>query len=223
MKKIAIILIISFIILIANIFELIYGGFFRDIYTTVNIDIIFVIFFWISLLISILIFVIVYILFLKRKKHESKFSLLVVFSLILAITNIHFGYQYYNVTKKYDLQQKNDVDYISSPFFRGISFDELQADIHSDEEIMIYVGREDCGKCKEFEEEFEKILEQYDTEIPAYYTTQDRFQERRKEMYQYLDRYHIEKVPVIILTQDSEILRMWYDPVNSIPEIIQYL
>lgn len=40
MKKIAIILIISFIILIANIFELIYGGFFRDIYTTVNIDII---------------------------------------------------------------------------------------------------------------------------------------------------------------------------------------
>ena len=140
-----------------------------------------------------------------------------------AITNIYFGYQYYNVTKKYDLQQKNDVDYIPSPFFRGISFDELQADIHSDEEIMIYVGREDCGKCKEFEEEFEKILEQYDTEIPAYYTTQDRFQERRKEMYQYLDRYHIEKVPVIILTQDSEILRMWYDPVNSIPEIIQYL
>lgn len=73
MKKIAIILIISFIILIANIFELIYGGFFRDIYTTVNIDIIFVIFFWISLLISILIFVIVYILLLKRKSTRASF------------------------------------------------------------------------------------------------------------------------------------------------------
>jgi len=143
--------------------------------------------------------------------------------LLLIVANLFFGSSYYAVVRAYSFGEMEEQDYILSEYFRGISLDELQKDISSDSEILIYIGREDCKQCKEFEDKFEDILREYYTEIPAYYTTQDREGSRRDEMYKLLDNYNISSIPAVVLVQNSRALKIWNYPADKLDEIKNYL
>lgn len=164
MKKTICVLLVDFCIIILNIIELIHGGFFRDIYPTVEIEEIILYFLWVSLLLSVSMFFVLLFISIKPKKQRAKrTSKFIIGFIILSmiISNIIFGLKYYAIIKDYPVDKIDNLDYISSEYFRGISLDELQKDISSDNEILIYIGREDCRECKTFESKFENILKQY--------------------------------------------------------------
>ena len=165
------ILIIDFIIMILNIVELIHEGFFRDIYSTVKIRDDVTCFFWISLLLTIFVFVITLVFLFKMDRHQIRpvrKAIGILSFLLLIIANIYYGISYHTIVKPYRFDEITNQDYIASEYFRGISFDELQQDINSDSKIMIYIGREACSQCKEFEEVFELILMEKLDEIKNY-------------------------------------------------------
>lgn len=226
MKKIICVLLVDFCIIILNIIELVHGGFFRDIYPAVEIKEMIIYFFWISLFLSVSMFFALLFISLKPKKQRVRRTgkfIIVFIIFFMIIGNSIFGLEYYTMIKKYPVNQTENPDYISSEYFRGISLDELQTDINSDDETLIYIGREDCKECKIFESKFEEILKQYYTEMPTYYTSEDREGERREEMYELLDNYNIENVPCIILAKQSKILKVWANPENKLDEIEKYL
>lgn len=226
MKKIISILLIDFCIIVLNIIELIHGGFFRDVYPTVEIEEIIIGFFWISLFLSVSMFLFLLLISVRQKQQQVKRSSKIIIGLVffsLVIANIAFGLNYYTTIKNYPLDEMENQDYISSEYFRGISLDELQKDISSDNEILIYIGREDCRECKIFESKFENILKQFYTEIPTYYTSKDFEGDRREEMYELLENYNIDNVPCVILVEQSKILKVWKNPENELEEIKKYL
>ncbi|MCD7826830.1 MAG: thioredoxin family protein [Clostridiaceae bacterium] len=181
-------------------------------------------FFWVSLLLSVIMFM-VSLLILVQQRQVARIGKIVIglilFSMVIA--NIAFGLNYYADVRNYPLDEMENQDYISSDYFRGISLDELQKDINSDNELLIYIGREDCKECKVFESKFEDILEQFYTEIPAYYTSKDREGDRREEMYELLENYDIDNVPCVIFVKQSQILKIWKNPENELEEIRKYL
>lgn len=223
MKKILhSVLVIDFIIMVLNIVEIIHEAFFRDVYAAIEISDRVTYFFEISFILTFIIFLVSLFLLIRQKKGQTNyiFKIIgVIGFLLLIVTNIYFGMNYYATVKPYSFNEIENQDYMPSEYFRGISLDELQRDLSSDSEILIYIGRDDCKQCKEFEIELERILEEYHTEIPAYYTTQDREGSRSKEMYGILDMYNIGSVPIVILVRDSDILKIWDNPIEQLEEI----
>ncbi|MBD5135599.1 MAG: hypothetical protein HDT39_06500 [Lachnospiraceae bacterium] len=223
MKKILYsVLVIDFIIMVLNIVEIVHEAFFRDVYATIEISDRFTYFFEISFILTFIIFLVSLFLLIRQEKGQTNyiFKIIgVIGFLLLIVTNIYFGMNYYATVKPYSFNEIENQDYMPSEYFRGISLDELQRDLSSDSEILIYIGRDDCKQCKEFETELERILEEYHTEIPAYYTTQDREGSRSEEMYDILDMYNIGSVPIVILVQDSDILKIWDNPIEQLEEI----
>lgn len=142
---------------------------------------------------------------------------------VLFCSNIFVGVKYYSVVKDFSLKKAEETDYIASEYLKGISLDELKKNINADTEVLIYIGREDCKECREFEEKFEKLLKEYYIEMPTYYTTKDRDGARSKEMYDLLDKYEIESVPCIIMVKDSMILKIWANPIEQLDDIENYL
>lgn len=227
MKKVlSSVLAIDFIIMILNIVEIIHEAFFRDVYAEIKISDVVTYFFEISLLLTFIIFFILLFFLLKQKKQKKNNIFKVVEAgvfLLLVAANVYFGLNYYIIVKPYSLSEIENQDYMASNYFRGISLDEFQKDLSSNNEILIYIGRDDCKQCKEFENNMEKILEQYYVEIPAYYTTQDREGSRSEEMYNILDMYKIESVPAVVLVRDSNIVKIWDNPIEQLEEIKSYL
>lgn len=219
-------LILDFILMILNIVQLVHEVFFRDVYPTILIKDEISYFFWISIFLTVIIFVLMlrFRLTAGDGRETSAVRVVgVVAFFVLLIANIFFGYRYYNTIKPYKLSATENQDYMSSEYFRGISLDELQQDLQADTPILIYIGREDCDICNDFEEKLERILKDYSTEMPTYYTSEDREGERREEMYQVLDTYNVESVPTVIWVQDSKVLKIWNNPIDKIDEIKRYL
>lgn len=225
MKKI-IEIIASIIIICLNIFELIHAGFFRDIYPNININEVELYFFWGSLFLSV-IFLVTILYFMTRKnvKKDRRIAdkCIVLLLAVLVCLNVFVGAKYHSVVKDYSLRKAEETDYMASEYFRSISLDEFKEDMNSETEVLLYIGREDCKECIEFEEKFEKLLKEHYVEMPTYYTTKDRDSARSKEMYDLLDKYGIESVPCIIMVKDSTILKMWTNPIEQLEDIENYL
>lgn len=225
MKKLILIL-VDIIILCVNIFELVHMGFFRDVHPDVTVGNFSTIAFWISFFVSIILLFAMLCLIIKQNSTEiistvDKCTIVVI--LVLICLNIISGVQYYNVVKGYSLSASGEKDYIASEYLRGISLDEFEKSLESEDVTVVYVGRDDCKDCNEFEEKIDKTLEEYHVELQAYYTTEDRDGDRSEEMYDLLDEYGIESVPCMIVTENSSVTKLWTDPINQIDEIEKYL
>jgi thiol-disulfide isomerase/thioredoxin len=225
MKKIIAIM-INVILICLNVFELVHAGFFKDVHPDININEVNLYFFWISLFLSVILLVTM--LYFITKQNVSKKRLIANKCIMLLIavlfcSNIFVGVKYYSIVKDYSLKKVEETDYIASEYLRGISLDELKKNINADTEVLIYIGREDCKDCREFEEKFEKLLEKYYVEMPTYYTTKDRDGDRSKEMYDLLDKYAIESVPCVIMVKDSMLLKLWDNPIEQLDDIENYL
>ncbi|MCD8026021.1 MAG: hypothetical protein LUF33_03580 [Clostridiales bacterium] len=181
-------------------------------------------FFWISLFLTFLIFLADGIHILKtgfKNKIDIIGKATISIISVLMILNIFFGVNYFKAVSPYSLT--GDDDYISSEYFRGISLDELEKDLNAETPVLIYIGRNDCDECLKFEEAIEPELEEYCVELPTYYTNKDRNGDKSNEMYELFDSYAIEGVPIVILAQESQILKMWNNPTDEIEEIVEYL
>ncbi|MDO4383051.1 MAG: thioredoxin family protein [Eubacteriales bacterium] len=104
-----------------------------------------------------------------------------------------------------DTHNLHQEDYISSEYIRGITLAEVQKSIQSDEENVIYIGRDDCESCAQFEKEYEKILRKYSVEGNGYYTNMDRDNANTKAMNQFLKNYKITKVPTLVVVRKGKI------------------
>ncbi len=225
MKKIIAIM-IDIVIICLNIFELVHAGFFRDVHPDININKVELYFFWISLFLSVVLLVVMLYFITKQNVNKNRSiadKCIILLIAVLFCSNIFVGVKYYSIVKDYSLKNVEETDYIASEYLRGISLDELKKNINADTEILIYIGREDCKECREFEEKFEKLLKEYYIEMPTYYTTKDRDGARSKEMYDLLDKYEIESVPCIIMVKDSMILKLWENPIEQLDDIENYL
>lgn len=214
---------ISVLLVFFNIFELVHAGFYRDAHPNAEVHAWILYFFWASLFASIIMLIIaLYYDFAKKKK--EKFSIIILLFVVLLMGfNIYTGLEYYNATKIVSSNKSLEDDYISSEFYRGIYLDELNEDINAEMETMIYIGRDDCKDCIEFEKKFAKLLKKYYVEMPTYYTTKDRNGKRSKEMYDLLEKYRIESVPCVIMVKKSKLLKIWADPITQLDEIEKYL
>lgn len=225
MKKIIAIM-IDIVIICLNIFELVHAGFFRDVHPDININKVELYFFGISLFLSVVLLVVMLYFITKQNVNKNRSiadKCIILLIAVLFCSNIFVGVKYYSIVKDYSLKNVEETDYIASEYLRGISLDELKKNINADTEILIYIGREDCKECREFEEKFEKLLKEYYIEMPTYYTTKDRDGARSKEMYDLLDKYEIESVPCIIMVKDSMILKLWENPIEQLDDIENYL
>ena len=225
MKKIIAIM-IDIVIICLNIFELVHAGFFRDVHPDININKVELYFFWISLFLSVVLLVVMLYFITKQNVNKNRSiadKCIILLIAVLFCSNIFVGVKYYSIVKDYSLKNVEETDYIASEYLRGISLDELKKNINADTEILIYIGREDCKECREFEEKFEKLLKEYYIEMPTYYTTKDRDGARSKEMYDLLDKYEIESVPCIIMVKDSMILKLLENPIEQLDDIENYL
>lgn len=111
-------------------------------------------------------------------------------------------------------------DYIDSEWIRGITLEEVKASISSEEENILYFGRNDCNDCVEFEKQFETILEEYQVENNGYYTNLDRDGDNAAEMYKLLADYDITEVPALIVVKDNQLIQKL--DVNDIEQIESY-
>lgn len=225
MKKIIAIM-INIVIICFNILVLVHAGFFRDIHPDIYINEVELYFFWISLFLSVVLLVAMLYFITKQNVNKNRSiadKCIILLIAVLFCSNIFVGVKYYSIVKDYSLKNAEETDYIASEYLRGISLDELKKNINADTEILIYIGREDCKECREFEEKFEKLLKEYYIEMPTYYTTKDRDGARSKEMYDLLDKYEIESVPCIITVKDSMILKIWTNPIEQLDDIENYL
>lgn len=225
MKKM-IAIIISIVIICLNIFELIHAGFFRDVHPNININEVELYFFWGSLFLSNAFLVTILYFITKqnvKKNRQIADKCIMLLIAVLVCLNIFVGVKYYSIVKDYSLKNVEETDYIASEYLRGISLDEFKKNMNAEMEVLIYIGREDCKECIEFEEKFEKLLKEHYIEMPTYYTTKDRDGARSKEMYDLLDKYGIESVPCIIMVKDSIILKMWTNPIEQLDDIENFL
>ncbi len=225
MKKIIAIM-INIVIICLNIFELVHAGFFRDAHPDIKINEVELYFFWGSLFLSVVLLVTMLYFITKQNVNKNRSiadKCIILLIAVLFCSNIFIGVKYYSIVKDCSLKKVEEADYIASEYLRGISLDELKKNINADTEVLIYIGREDCKECREFEEKFEKLLKEYYIEMPTYYTTKDRDGARSKEMYDLLDKYEIESVPCIIMVKDSMILKIWANPIEQLDDIENYL
>lgn len=216
--------VVAFGIIVLNIAEIVHSGFFADIYPDINVDNSIINLFWISLGFTFALFFIMLYLEITRENGNHGVNILIILILIfmdLAV-NVYNGKGYYDIVGGKNLTEE-EQDYIKSEWFRGISLDELKKDADSEESIILYIGREDCKECVLFEEKFEKELIKTKIEIPTYYTSRDRDGMRRKEMYEFLDKYNIDGVPTVVVFKQSKVLKIWENPIEEINEISTYL
>lgn len=226
MKKVIYVLASDFLIILLNIVELVHGGCFRDAYADVELSKVITGFFWVSLFLSVGIFLTLLWSGVKIKQQKFRRAAKIVTGLCIVsmlITNSIVGVKYYLTVKNHPLNEAEKQDYISSEYFRGISLDELKKDINSDDEVMIYIGKETGGECKKFERKFEKILKRFSTEMPAYYMSKENKGESKEKIQEYLQNYNIEDAPCVIVAKKSQVLKMWKNPESKLDEIEKYL
>lgn len=120
-------------------------------------------------------------------------------------------------------------DYISDKWFQELSLSDLEQcfdkETSDSEDYPIYIGRSDCAQCKSFENKLGKILSEDDvsSEMPSYYTSQDRDGPRGSEMYDLLGKMGVTSVPCLLVVKNGKILYRWDSPEEHISQIRRYL
>ncbi len=225
-KRDYIIGILSFLLLCLSAGLLIYSGLLRDANMDINMPAWMIMGLWALFVIDFILFVgsVIYLTAKAASKREYEgFSRVILVSfLVCLVGNSIFSCSYYSFASEYKISGKSD--YIDNEWLEGICIDdmkELMADARDD--VIIYIGREDCRDCKKFEEEFLRILEKHSVITPTYFTDQDREGEKREELDEFLALYGIESVPCVFFVSGGKIEKKWDNPIESISEIESYL
>lgn len=218
--------ILSFLLLCLSAGLLIYSGLLRDANMEINMPAWMDLGIWALLVIDFILFVgsVIYLTAkIASKREYRRFSRIILVSfLICLVGNGIFSCSYYSFASEYKVS--GSADYIDNEWLEGICLEdlkELMADARDD--VIIYIGREDCRDCKKFEEEFLRILEKHSVITPTYFTDQDREGENREELDKLLELYGIESVPCVFFISGGKIVHRWDNPIDSISEIESYL
>lgn len=158
---------------------------------------------WIVLFFSIITAVLISI-----KKVRARNNFLIIFKTIVVVIIMVCIFISGFYSGKYNITIQNS-DYIQNEWIAGITLNELKKYAANGEENLIYIGREDCHECVEFEKEFTKILRKYDVEASAYYTNIDRNGENAESMYDVLDKYNVNSVPCVIVVQNEKLIHLY--------------
>lgn len=158
---------------------------------------------------------------LQKSNDNSKLtiSLLIAAVAICSVnTAIHC-----NEFRGYTIESAVQADYIDNEWFDGLTLAEIEDILLNADDAVVYIGREDCKDCHEFEKEIAPVLERNSVELPTYYTNSDREKSNNDEYRNFLNKYGIESVPFVIWTKEGKIQSAWDDPINSIGNIEEAL
>lgn len=218
--------ILSFLLLCLSAGLLIYNGLLRDANMDIDMPVWMDLGLWALLVMDFILFVgsIIYLSAkIASKREYIRFSRIILVSfLICLVGNGIFSCSYYRFANEYKIS--GSADYIDNEWLEGICLEdmkELMADARDD--VIVYIGREDCRDCKKFEEEFLKILEKHSVITPTYFTDQDREGENREELDKFLALYGIESVPCVFFVSGGKVTQKWDNPIDSISEIESHL
>lgn len=196
--------------LVLSIIEMVWYGTIKDNENISGTDYINVFFITIAI-IPILIIV------LKLIKKEGVItSVCTIVMVIIVAMNMFFLGLVYEKSNFYAINK----DYIQGAFIRGITLDELEKTIASDEENVVYIGRNDCSDCIAFEDAYEDILKKYSVEATGYYTNLDRDNDNADRMYEIIKNYNITEVPALVVVKNSKLIKRFN--VENINEIEDY-
>ncbi|WP_090172139.1 thioredoxin family protein [Eubacterium oxidoreducens] len=169
---------------------------------------------WISLIFAVLAVVLI---MAWRSADRGKFSIiLLIVSVALCVINIVI---HYNEFKGYTVGAAKQEDYIESEWFDGVSLREVEDVLTNADDVVVYIGREDCQDCFEFENEITTVLERDSVELTTYYTNLDQEKSNNDEYQSFLEAYGINSVPFVIWAKNGEVQATWDDPMNNIESI----
>ena len=161
------ILLIPLLIIGIHAFMLINYGYIRDEYYRVNISDILASCLWIGIFLSMFATMVIYGLIALDK---IRIAIIILGSLIIFSGSII--YNYYIFSRNYPLNVAEKTDYIDNNWLQGILLNQVDDYLFSPDKesyAMIYIGREDCIYCQEFEEELVKQCQLYSYKMPTYY------------------------------------------------------
>ena len=95
------------------------------------------------------------------------------------------------------------ADKIKGERIKEISLPTLQEIIESEEDAVIYVGRESCPSCQEFYPQLEELACSVNKVICYYNTEQDRI-ERKNKTLETLEQISVFTVPSLVVKKDNE-------------------
>lgn len=110
-------------------------------------------------------------LIIFQEKYSTKKIAKAVSLILLTIFIVLLVYEFSVYKKTINRYSK---DYISASNINGVSLYKFQENFNSNEEVLFYIGREDCAECLSFENILNELLEQSNLVLPAYYTNLDR-------------------------------------------------
>lgn len=123
-------------------------------------------------------------------KNISKKTYVLCLIIVLAVFACTAGIFFY--------RQKNTNE---NPYgFTEITLEEFDGCIHGkteEDNVFIYVGRDDCPDCEAFSPKLQTIIKEEEISVLYYSTTKDR-EERPDEMYALLDEAKVTEVPVML-------------------------
>lgn len=218
--------ILSFLLLCLSVGLLIYSGYLRDSYMDIDMPLFIEVGLWALLLLDFLFFTsnVIYLTAkIVSRQENRKFSKVMgaVFILCLAV-NAVFSISYYRFSSEYKISK--DVDYIENEWLEGISLEDMKELMETaQDDVVVYIGRDDCKDCRKFEEVFTIILDKHSVITPTYFTNQDKDGKNRSELDEFLSRYEIESVPCVFFISGGKVVKKWEDPVNCISEIETYI
>lgn len=153
----------------------------------------------------------------KRLCKKIKLSVVLKAATVIIIILCIFIMGYF--VGKSELKIYSD-DYIKNEWIKGITLQELVLCTEGEEENLIYIGRNDCNECQNFEKEFATVLEKYEVEAVAYYTNLDRDGNNANYMQNVLDKYNVTEVPCVIVVKNEELLHSF--STNDVKKIDNY-
>ncbi|MCD7893491.1 MAG: hypothetical protein LUG60_07295 [Erysipelotrichaceae bacterium] len=184
-------------------FILIHFGYIRDAYMNIPHRINNII--WIGFFLSIFALLFIYGFIIVNKKKIAKMILC-----IATLSSFVLMFHYYNFAKDYPIVKN---DYIDSEWLHGISIEEVVVD--SDDTILVYIGEENGNE--EFEEELIKQCEYYSYQMNTYYINdQDNYSD-------VFDCYNITETPILIITQNGQIIDKTNDMNDLRTKMKEYL
>lgn len=225
-KKDYMIAVLSFLLLCLSAGLLIYSGYLRDCYMEIDEPVFIDVGLWVLFVFNFILFVcsVIYLSVKIISKKEYK-----IFSQIVSATflicfggSVVFSCSYYSFASEYKISK--DVDYIENEWLEGIRLEDMEELMASaGDDVVVYIGREDCKDCRKFEDAFTEILEKHSVITPTYFTNQDRDGENREKLDIFLSSYDINSVPCVIFISGGKVVEKWEDPMNNISEIETYI
>lgn len=159
---------------------------------------------WFSFFLSIFVSLFIFAFILCKKEFFAK--LLLVLSILFSFVQT---YNYFHFSKKYPLNVAEKTDYIENQWLQGILLDQIDdytSSSISNDSSMVYIGRDDCLDCQEFEKELIKQCEIYSYQMPVYYTNLDR-DDNYDKMNEILNKYEVTKVPALLVTKQGKVIK----------------